>query len=325
MHFIRLIRPINLLIIGFTMYSTRMFLYVYEQLFQVESVVRKGEKFDFFLLVLSTVMIAAAGNIINDYFDVKADRINKPEKLIITKYVDRKLAILSHWILNFIAFSIAIYLSARNNTFWYVFIHLLSINSLWFYSMYFKRRPLIGNIIIAVLTALVPILCGVHFFVQNTFPSVTIGNVNSNFEMWIFRLNEGHFILVLAIFAFLTNVSREMIKDIEDIEGDKKLNAKTFAIQYGIEKSKLIASLFLGISPIFFSFIFFSQFNFNLNKIGQNVIFFVPVIFAILTLAFCIPILLKAKNRKEFSLVDSLIKMAMFMGIVQPFYWLLFL
>lgn len=325
MHFIRLIRPINLLIIGFTMYSTRMFLYVYEQLFQVKSVVKEGEKFDFFLLVLSTVMIAAAGNIINDYFDVKADRINKPEKLIITKYVDRKLAILSHWILNFVAFSIAIYLSARNNTFWYVFIHLLSINSLWFYSMYFKRRPLIGNIIIAGLTALVPILCGVHFFVQNTFPSVTIGNVNSNFEMWIFRLNEGHFILVLAFFAFLTNVSREMIKDIEDIEGDKKINAKTFAIQYGIQKSKFIASLFLAISPIFFSFIFFSQFNFNLNKIGQNVIFFVPVIFAILTLAFCIPILLKAKNRKEFSLVDSLIKMAMFMGIVQPFYWLLFL
>lgn len=325
MHFLRLVRPINLLIIGFTMYSTRMFLYVYEQLFQVKAVVREGEQFDFFLLVFSTILIAAAGNIINDYFDVKADRINKPEKLIITKYIDRKLAILSHWILNFFAFSIAIYLSARNNTFWYVFIHLLSINFLWFYSMYFKRKPLIGNIIIAGLTALVPILCGVHFFVQNTFPSVTIGNLNSHFEMWIFRLNEGHFILILAIFAFLTNLSREMIKDIEDIEGDKKLNAKTFAIQYGIQKSKFVACLFLAISPIIFSILFFYQLHFDLSEIGKNSIYFVPVIFAILTLAFCIPILLKAKSRKEFTLVDSFIKMAMFMGIVQPFYWLLFL
>lgn len=307
------------------MYSTRMFLYVYEQLFQVKAVLKEGEQFEFFLLVFSTVLIAAAGNIINDYFDVKADRINKPEKLIITKYVDRKLAILSHWVINFIAFAIATYLSIRNNTFWYVFIHLLSINALWFYSMYFKRKPLIGNIIIAGLTALVPILCGVHFFVQNNFLSVNIGSINSPFKEWIFRLNEGHFILILAFFAFTTNLSREMIKDIEDIEGDKKLSAKTFPIKYGIKKSKLISCILLAISPLFFSILFLNQLDFNIHRIGPNIVFFVPVLFAILTLAFCIPILLKAKIRKEFSLVDSFIKIAMFMGIIQPLYWLLFL
>ena len=88
---------------------------------------------EFNLIVLSTILIAAAGNIINDYFDVKADRINKPERLIIGKYIKRRVAILTHWILNLIAFIIAIYLSWYLNTFFYLFIHLLSINCLWYY------------------------------------------------------------------------------------------------------------------------------------------------------------------------------------------------
>ena len=88
------------------MYSTRLFLYIYEQLFKINLFQKGGEEFDFFLIVFSTVLIAAAGNIINDYFDVRADRINKPEKLIITKYINRKWAILSHWVLNVIAFGI---------------------------------------------------------------------------------------------------------------------------------------------------------------------------------------------------------------------------
>ena len=122
MHFIRLIRPINLLIIALTMFSARYFLIDYEKISDAELSFKEGESFDFFLLVFSTILIAAAGNIINDYFDVKADRINKPEKLIVTKYIKRRWAIISHWMLNVIAFSIAIYLSTRNDTFWYVFI-----------------------------------------------------------------------------------------------------------------------------------------------------------------------------------------------------------
>ena len=118
----QLIRPLNLVIIAFTMYSTRLFLYLYEVKFNATIFQKSGEEIDFFLMVFSTLLIAAAGNMINDYFDVKADRVNKPEKLIITKYVKRRVAILNHWILNLIAFSIAIYLSARNNTLWYVFI-----------------------------------------------------------------------------------------------------------------------------------------------------------------------------------------------------------
>jgi 4-hydroxybenzoate polyprenyltransferase len=325
MHYIRLVRPVNLIIIALTMYSTRMFLYVYEELFTVKIATKSGEGFDFFLLVFSTVLIAAAGNIINDYFDVKADRINKPGKQIISKYIGRKKAILCHWVINFIAFSIAIYLSARHHTFWYVFIHLLSINALWFYSVYFKRKPFIGNLIIACLTALVPILCGVHFFVQYHYPLVDISHVNGLFENWIFRLHKGHFILILALFAFTTNLSREIIKDVEDMEGDKKISAKTLPIRYGIKTAKTFASVFVVLTPVLFGSLFFHQLHYSLDNLWANLQFFIPVLLGLSLLLFCFPLLQKAESRVELGKVGKLMKIAMFLGIIQPFYWLLFL
>ena len=101
-HFIRLTRPVNLVIIAITMYGLGWY---FEGLANVQAF--GIQSFDFFLLVLSTTMIAAAGNIINDYFDVRADRVNKPERLIIGVTIKRRVAIVSHWGINFLAFSIA--------------------------------------------------------------------------------------------------------------------------------------------------------------------------------------------------------------------------
>jgi 4-hydroxybenzoate polyprenyltransferase len=323
MHFLRLIRPVNLIIIAFTMYSTRLFLYIYEQLFKINLFQKGGEEFDFFLIVFSTVLIAAAGNIINDYFDVRADRINKPEKLIITKHINRKWAILSHWVLNVIAFGIAIYLSARNNTFWYMFIHLLSINALWFYSMYFKRKPFIGNFIVATLTALVPILCGIHFYIHHELPTIELENINTPFAFWIYHLMaHGHYILILALFAFASNLAREIIKDIEDIEGDKLLHAKTLPILYGVSKSKWMAGLLLILSPILFSLLFFLKIDSSSNLI-ENIRLFIPVLGALFLDIISIVLLIIAKSRKELKRVDLMIKIAMLLGLSLPFYWIL--
>ncbi len=325
MYFIRLIRPLNLLIIAFTMYSTRAFLYIYEQTFKIDLFQKGNEEFDFFLLVFSTLLIAAGGNIINDYFDVKADRINKPDKLIITKNISKKSAILSHWVLNVIALGIAIYLSIRNTTFWYVFIHLLSINALWFYSMYFKRKPFIGNLIVALLTALVSILCGIHFYIHNEFPIVEFTEINSPFTFWIFHLMaKGHYIFILALFAFASNLAREIIKDIEDIEGDKLIHAKTLPILYGVKKTKWLAGILLLLSPLLFSLLFFLKLE-NDSILKNNLILFTPVLVALLLDIISIILLVKANTRKELKKVDFLIKMAMLMGLLLPFFWIFFI
>jgi 4-hydroxybenzoate polyprenyltransferase len=104
------------------------------------------------------VIIAAAGNMINDYFDIKADRINKPQKLIISKYMKKRWAIVLHWGLNIIAVLISIYLSVKYHSLLFVFVHILSMNLLWFYSIYFKKKLFVGNLVIAILTGMVPLV-----------------------------------------------------------------------------------------------------------------------------------------------------------------------
>ncbi|MDD2982125.1 MAG: geranylgeranylglycerol-phosphate geranylgeranyltransferase [Crocinitomicaceae bacterium] len=321
-NFFRLIRPINLVIIALTMYSIRFFYFILSD----AQALRSGEQFDFFLLVFSTVLIAAGGNIINDYFDVRTDRINRPERLIISKHIKRRWAIISHWILNAVAFSIAIYLSSRYQTFWYVFIHLVTINTLWFYSMYFKRKPFIGNLMIAVLTALVPILCGIHFYFQIGIENIESliltprSDLQETIVFWkSFLLRDWRFIYFLAFFAFTLNLSREIIKDIEDVEGDKQIYAKTLPLTIGIKKSAIIAGIILAIVPVTVIALILSQTsgNYEMSMIALLPIF-ISCVLNLISL-----ILLSPKNGKirNIKAADFIIKISMLSGILMPFYW----
>lgn len=331
MKFLQLLRPVNLVIIALTMYSVRFFYFTLGSISTLPIGNPARERVDFFLLVLSTVLIAAAGNIINDYFDVRADRINRPERLIITKHVKRRWAIITHWLFNFVAFSIAIYLSARYRTFWYVFIHLLTINSLWFYSMYFKRRPFIGNFIIAGLTALVPILCGIHFHLQTGFPESgdgsvvlpVVSSVNDSIAIWKLRLlADGRFVFLLAYFAFTLNLSREIIKDMQDMEGDKLLYARTLPIVLGIRKSAWIATAVLALAPVFFIalFLLHVQQDYSLHLLAL-----LPLALSgLLNLISALILLRNPTNIQRLKQADLVLKISMLLGIVVPFYWWFF-
>ncbi len=320
--FFLLIRPLNLLIIAFTMYSVRLFIWTYEKMNNVSIIGHEGEEFDFFLLVFSTVLIAAAGNVINDYFDVRADRINKPKRVIIGKHINRRWAILIHTGLNLIAFLIAIYLSVRYHTFWYVFIHLVSINALWLYSLFLKKKPIVGNFVVAGLTALVPILCGVHFYVQGDIHFTDTKVYGSAFEYWFMSLIKyGNFIWLLAFFAFVNNFAREIIKDIEDIEGDKLLSAKTLPIEYGIRTAKnwIITLLVL---PIVF---FVSLFLFHQPKTdfpaGDQLMIFIPVLVSLLLDCLAIVLTYRANSKTGFLKADQWVKYAMVSGVLTSVYW----
>lgn len=320
MHFIRLIRPVNLLVIILTMYGIRVFFipYLSEDVLLKRS--HPNETLDYFLLVFSTVLIAAAGNIINDYFDVKADRINKPEKLIIGKYIKPRWAIVSHWILNFVAFSIACYLTWAYETFWYVFIHLLSINILWFYSMYFKRRFLIGNLFIAALTGLVPLLCGIHFLGLTTpFQSANFMSDFKEGANWISQLNlKIFFIVALAFFASCLNLVREIVKDMEDVEGDLLLKAKTIPIVLGMNRAKWISLVSLA-AIIAASLPFLIQGYSVFNETFVRVM--APSFMIYLLLIVCCVLLLKKPERNNLKRIDLILKVTMLIGCCMPFYW----
>jgi len=330
MHFLRLLRPVNLIIILLTMYAMRWFFTILLLEDHREFAV-SGEAFDFFLLVFSTVLIAGAGNIINDYFDVKADRINKPHRLIVTKYLKRRWAIVAHWVFNFVAFAIAIYLSIKHNSFVYLFIHLLSINLLWFYSMHFKRKFALGNIVIAGLTGLVPILVCIYF--------VNVFQLGLNDESWfksLFRIGRDYFSfnpnerdvsqlilnfgIAMGVFAFFTNLAREVIKDAEDVKGDLLLKARTIPIVMGFKKTDFIIKVLLTVPGILFiGFIIFSQW---LTAI-EFIVVFAPIVLAVILQLLSIFVIQFGKDKEKYKLSNHLLKISMLSGLFTPVYLVL--
>lgn len=311
MHFIRLTRPINLVIIAITMYGIAWY---FEGVFKIDHSLGINS-LAFFLLVISTILIAAAGNIINDYFDIKADLINKPNRVVIGKYVKPRVAIVSHWMINFIAFSIAVYLSWRLQTYWYLFIHLLTINLLWYYSLRLKRAFFIGNFLIAGLTALVPLLVGYYYFhIRAVMP--TNADYTNYYPFTEGTISNYTLLLTFAIsgFAFAMNLAREIIKDMEDVEGDKKLRAKTVPIVLGIPKTKWVAGIILSATIIISISIWMVYSAIPIKSM-------IPVFISACCILICFILLILSTKKEQFKTIDLLIKFAMIFGMLTPVYW----
>lgn len=258
-------------------------------------------RYDFILLLISTALIAGAGNMINDYFDVKADRVNKPHKLIISKHVKRRWAIILHWTFNFSALIISIYLSSKYNTFWYVFINLLAINALWFYSVYFKKKIFLGNLLIAILTGFIPLLA-LSFFVFSKDSGIFYNLQGRWYENPNF-----HIIYLLSFFAMMQNLAREICKDISDIPGDRKIYVKSIPMKYGLKTSKVIIGMIL-IAQI--ACLLISPVIFDLQLSDWT--------FCILLIALSLNILiiaLMAKNELFLKFSQGLLKLSMLIGL----------
>jgi 4-hydroxybenzoate polyprenyltransferase len=321
-YYFKLIRPVNLLVMGLTMVSVRYFFFSIGGKVIVDSTI---EKFNFSLLVLSTLLVAGAGNVINDYFDVKADKINKPNKLFITKYVSKRKAIIYHCVLNILSLIIASYLSIYYETWTYFIVHFLAINLLWGYSAYFKRKLLIGNILIASLTSLVIWQCGYFFYSIYEF-NQAIYDIQDSTEFYKHLLFwkqtflfDWNFIIFLCLFAFILNLAREIIKDLEDIPGDKKLNAQTLALYLGIKKTSSVVSFILLMVPATY-FLLLIKYT---EKITQNdILITLPIlIVSIITLYLSLLLWFDLNLNSKLKRIDQVIKVTMLIGILTPVYW----
>ena len=206
--FFRLIRIKNLVIIAISQYLIRYALII------PITVSNSLNDLQFFYLVLSTIFIAAAGYIINDYFDTQVDRLNK-RNVIIDHSIKRREAILLHFVLSGIGVFLGFFLGWRVGISNLGFINLFCSSALWFYSTHFKRAYLSGNLLISLLAALVILIVPLYEIIPNP-------TANSK--------NAFYIICGYAIFAFFTTFIREIIKDFEDAEGDKKMGYTTFAI-----------------------------------------------------------------------------------------------
>ena len=237
-----LFRPFNLLIIGLTMYFLRWgflkpMLRFTSDLVDLELVSQISELW-FGLLVLSVLLIAVGGYIINDYKDVEVDKLNNrpnPVGVLITEETTYKL----YQITTVLGLVLGFFVGYELGNYNYGIIQLTAAISLWFYSYYFKTEFLLGNLIVAFVIALVPLTVGIYevtLLQINYFQKVKI-LVDFNFNFIAF------WFMAYALFAFVLTFIREVLKDVEDIEGDQKIGARTLPIQYGVKVSNILATL----------------------------------------------------------------------------------
>lgn len=170
----------------------------------------------FGLLVLAALCVAAAGYIINDYYDVKIDAINRPGRLVVGPHVNRRQAMVAHLLLSGIGIMVATGLS------WLLgLVHVGSALLLWGYSVRFKRVALVGNLSIATLTAALVLLPELQLRTGQPAP-------------WVY-----------ALAALLLTLVREIVKDVEDMRGDAQHDCRTLPIVWGVARTKWVAGFFL--------------------------------------------------------------------------------
>ena len=303
--FLKLVRLRNLIIIALTQLAIKFSLI---NPF-VENFILSNTQF--FLLVLATVCITASGYIINDIYDVDTDKINKSEKIIIGKIIPPRNAVFWYISLNLIGLLLGCYISyiIKKPSFGLIFLYC--ILSLWTYSKYMKSSFLSGNLQVSFLTAL-------SVFNVALFDIIPNGINRINGELMILRI-----ILYYTAFSFITTFIREMIKDLEDMKGDKQINAKTLAIIYGIKKTKWIllslttlTSFGIAYFQYFQYSILSSEFEYEISIWGINKITIFYTFFLQILLLFLGFKIYHSQVKEEFHFISQLCKFIMIVGIL---------
>jgi 4-hydroxybenzoate polyprenyltransferase len=253
----------------------------------------------FVLLVITTLCIAAAGNIINDIYDVETDTINKPNKVIIGKHVSENLAYNLFFGLNIIGVILGFYLShsVGRSSFFAIFV-IISI-ALYVYASYLKGTVLFGNILISFLVAMSIIIVGVFDLLPAMIPQ------NRDTQLTFFDI-----IFDYAIFAFLINLVRELVKDIQDVDGDYKAGMNTLPIVIGRERANKIAFI-ISMIPIGAVIYFVVTYLYKQPiVIGYFLLFVVaPLIYATIKI-------FGASNNFHYKHISMVYKLVMFFGIL---------
>ncbi|MCF8373381.1 MAG: geranylgeranylglycerol-phosphate geranylgeranyltransferase [Bacteroidales bacterium] len=240
MAFLKLIRFPNLLIIALVQYLMR--LAIMSPSLESYGYSLQMSELEFALLVISTCLLAAAGYVINNYFDRRSDMINKPDEVVVGNVINRRYAILWHFILNGIAVVIGFYLCYRIGIYKVGIVFVIVPTLLWFYSSYFKSRVLIGNILVAGFVALIPLLV----------PLFEIPLLKREYHEGILEIVSSFSTLfkgvfLFSVFAFLMTMMYEILKDISGYEGDQECNRRTLVVVLGIKKARnILTAIIIG-------------------------------------------------------------------------------
>ena len=255
------------------------------------------------VFVLATVLISAGGYVINDYFDIKIDRINRPQRVLITNTIEKPQAMLLYQILTVVGVLLGVLVAFVVKSFTLGFIFVVVPGLLWFYSASYKRQFLVGNLMIAFCAALVPISVAV---LQSALLTLKYGEfihqtiVLPTLYVWICGF---------AVFAFLLTFIREVIKDMQDEYGDREMECRTMAIMWGEKRTKIFLYAIIILTAMVLGWIVFSKIPFQ-NTITERYFLFG----ILLPLIILVYLLIKAITTSDYRVASGLTKFVMLVG-----------
>jgi 4-hydroxybenzoate polyprenyltransferase len=266
------VRGYNILVVVIAQYLASVYIFAHDKPLKVVLL-----DLNLLMLVLASSATIAGGYIINNFYDSEKDLINKPRKTMLDRLVSQNTKLSFYFVLNFLAVVFASYVSFKA-----VIFFALYIFAIWFYSHRFKKQPLTGNIVSAILTVT---------------PFFAIFIYYKNFELVVFA----H-----AIFLFLLVSMRELTKDLENIKGDLALNYRTLPVVYSEKTSKrmlTVLAVFTIISAIVLILFF---------KIGHMYYFFyLSIILLVIFLIF----LLKSNKKNHYLILHNILKFIIVAGV----------
>jgi 4-hydroxybenzoate polyprenyltransferase len=296
-HYLKLVRWSNLLFLALIFFLPRFFLIVSEDL------PHALPGWAYVLLTLSVVLVAASGYVINDIYDQDVDSVNKPERRTVGIHISERTAIRLFTGLAIAGAGIGVYLAYYVDMPNLAFIHPIGVAILWLYAMDFKKRPLIGNLLIAILSGMTLLLIVAFDLVPK------LGTFGNKEEM--LALKSIIYIIVLyGAFAFFTTWIREIIKDIEDFDGDNRMGFKTLPVVMGIPNTKILLSVLLTLLSLGICWYLY-------NAWSADILSFIYVFAAVLGPVLIVFYLLwTAKVKADYSLLANMMKIIMVMGIL---------
>ncbi len=306
--FLRLIRWPNLVFIAIT-----QILFVYCIVHPI--LTRAGVKpnisgFYFVLLLIASVIIAAAGYIINDYFDLNIDRINKPNKLIVDKVISRRWTIIWHLFLSLLGVAMGLYIDWFTRVKFLGIANAVCVGLLFFYSVSLKKKLLTGNVVISALTAWV-ILVITWCETSNLLQPTLIGSYTEK----ITRIS-----FFYAGFAFVISLVREVVKDMEDIEGDRQYGCNTMPIAWGINATKVFVGVWLVVLIGALAIVQFYVLQFRWWWSAAYCI-----LLTIVPLLYIFKLLFGAHQSADYHRLSTYIKVVMFTGILSMIFFRIYL
>jgi len=304
--FLKLVRLPNLFFIAL---SQALFQFcIYQPMYK--GVIPANDLLHFIFLLLASLLIAAAGYIINDYFDINIDEVNKPGRMVVDKVIHRRWAIAWHFMLNSVGLFFTILALPIIDKWYLVLANMLCMALLWFYSTNFKKQLLVGNIVISLLTAWTILV----IFFSKVNLSDAIGNGSVDHHRF-FRIA-----VLYAGFAFIISLIREAIKDMEDMQGDARYGGRTMPIVWGVNATKVYVAVWLVVLIILLILIqvYILQFKWWWPIIYSVFLIILPLIFVLIKLY-------KSSTQEHFHQLSLWTKLVMFSGILSMIFFYFFL